>query len=369
MQAFRKKGRDFSLKPAEMLIHALDLAADAAVVVHNPSNMFYLSAGYTGEGVVYISRKTQAIITDFRYTEQAEQQAPTFRCVMTEKGMSHDQWVAKLAQEDGVSVFYYEDDYLTVKAFQALRDAIGDGATWLPLAQKPEKLREIKSEDEIRCIREACRITSEAFLKVLPEIHEGMTEKELAIRFDYLQLELGAQGNSFSTICASGENSSLPHAIPGNRKLRKGDMITLDVGCKVGGYCSDMTRTVALGEPSAEMRKVYNTVLEAQRLGREALAPGKSCYEIDKLVRDYIDSQGYVGRFGHGLGHGVGIDIHENPRLSMTCHDTVQVGHILTVEPGIYLPGVGGVRIEDTCLVTPEGNEPLTPATKELIIL
>lgn len=138
MQAFRKKGRDFSLKPAEMLIHALDLAADAAVVVHNPSNMFYLSAGYTGEGVVYISRKTQAIITDFRYTEQAEQQAPTFRCVMTEKGMSHDQWVAKLAQEDGVSVFYYEDDYLTVKAFQALRDAIGDGATWLPLAQKPK---------------------------------------------------------------------------------------------------------------------------------------------------------------------------------------------------------------------------------------
>ena len=369
MQAFQKKGRDFSLKSAQMLIQALDLAADAAVVVHNPSNMFYLSSGYTGEGVVYISRKTQAIITDFRYTEQAGQQAPAFRCVMTEKGMNHDQWVQKLAQEDGATVFYYEDDYLTVKAFQALRDAVGDGATWLPLAQKPEKLREIKSEEEIRCIREACRITSEAFLKVLPEIREGMTEKELTIRFNYLQLQLGAQGNSFSTICASGENGSLPHAIPSDRKFRKGDMITLDVGCKVGGYCSDMTRTVALGEPSAEMRKVYDTVLEAQRLGREALAPGKSCYEIDKQVRNYIDGQGYVGRFGHGLGHGVGIDIHENPRLSMTCHDTVQVGHILTVEPGIYLPGVGGVRIEDTCLVTPEGNEPLTPATKELIIL
>ena len=352
-----------------MLIQSLDLAADAAVVVHNPSNMFYLSGGYTGEGAVYVSGKTLAIITDFRYTEQAERQAPDFRCVMTEKDMNHNQWIARLAQEDGVSVFFYEDDYLTVKAFESLRAAVGDDATWLPLAQKPEKLREIKSQEELRCIRQACQITSEAFLKVLPEIREGMTEKELAIRFDYLQLQLGAQGNSFSTICASGENGSLPHAIPGERKFRKGDMITLDVGCKVGGYCSDMTRTVALGEPSAEMRKVYDTVLEAQRLGREALAPVKSCAEIDKLVRDYIDSQGYVGRFGHGLGHSVGIDIHENPRLSMTCQDTVQVGHVLTVEPGIYLPGVGGVRIEDTCLVTAEGNEPLTPATKELIIL
>ena len=144
MQAFRKKGRDFSLKPAEMLIHALDLAADAAVVVHNPSNMFYLSAGYTGEGVVYISRKTQAIITDFRYTEQAEQQAPTFRCVMTEKGMSHDQWVAKLAQEDGVSVFYYEDDYLTVKAFQALRDAIGRASAAEVAIRREQLDRELK---------------------------------------------------------------------------------------------------------------------------------------------------------------------------------------------------------------------------------
>lgn len=138
MQAFRKKGRDFSLKPAEMLIHALDLAADAAVVVHNPSNMFYLSAGYTGEGVVYISRKTQAIITDFRYTEQAEQQAPTFRCVMTEKGMSHDQWVAKLAQEDGVSVFYYEDDYLTVKAFQACATPSATALPGCPWRKSPK---------------------------------------------------------------------------------------------------------------------------------------------------------------------------------------------------------------------------------------
>ena len=369
MQAFRKKGRDFSLKPAEMLIHALDLAADAAVVVHNPSNMFYLSAGYTGEGVVYISRKTQAIITDFRYTEQAEQQAPTFRCVMTEKGMSHDQWVAKLAQEDGVSVFYYEDDYLTVKAFQALRDAIGDGATWLPLAQKPEKLREIKSEDEIRCIREACRITSEAFLKVLPEIHEGMTEKELAIRFDYLQLELGAQGNSFSTICASGENGSLPHAIPGNRKLRKGDMITLDVGCKVGGYCSDMTRTVAVGEPTDEMRRVYDTVLKAQLAGIAAAHGGVTGDVVHNTAAKVIADAGYGEYFGHGFGHSLGIEIHENPRFSPFWTQTIPSGATLSAEPGIYLPGKFGVRIEDVLWLTDEGCVDITASPKDLIIL
>lgn len=360
----------FALKPAQKLMETMQLAQNAAVVVHNPSNMFYLTGGYTGEGVVYISRETQAIITDFRYTEQAGRQAPDFRCVMVEKGLNHDQWVAKLAHGENVTMLYYEDDYLTVKAFDALRAAVGEGADWQPLAQKPEKLREIKTEAEAHCIREACRITAEAFVKMLPEIHEGMTEKQLAIRLDFLQLELGAQCNSFDTICASGENGSLPHAIPGERKVRKGDMITFDFGCKVGGYCSDMTRTVALGEPSAEMRRVYDTVLEAQRMGREALAPGKSCFEIDKLVRDYIDSQGYAGRFGHGLGHAVGIDIHENPRLSTGCHDIVEVGHVLTVEPGIYIPGLGGVRIEDTCLVTESGNDPLTGAApKELIIL
>ena len=363
----RKAG--IRLKPAQMLLEDMHLAADAAVVVHNPSNMFYLTGGYTGEGVVYISRSNRTIITDFRYTEQAERQAPDFRCVMTEKSLGHDQWVARLAQEEGVSSFYYEDDYLTVKAYDALRSAVGEESSWMPLSQRPEKLREIKTAAEAECIRQACRITSEAFRKLLPEIHEGMTEKQLAIRLDFLQLELGAQCNSFDTICASGENGSLPHAIPGERKVRRGDMITFDFGCKVGGYCSDMTRTVALGEPSAQMRHVYDTVLEAQRLGREALAPGKNCCDIDKVVRDYIDSQGYAGRFGHGLGHAVGIDIHENPRLSMTCRDIVRPGHVLTVEPGVYLPGVGGVRIEDTWLVTETGNEPLTTAPKELIIL
>ena len=347
----------------------LGLTAQNAVAVHNPSNMFYLTQGYTGEGAVYISGTRRVIITDFRYTEQAERQAPGFQVVMTDKGLSHSQWIARFCAEDEVATLRYEDDYLTVSAFEALRQAVGDGVTYHSLDKAPEKLREIKTPEEVEAIRRACAITSAAFDAILPKIHEGMTEKELQIELDFTMLRLGADGNAFDTIIASGENGSLCHAIPGSRKLRKGDMITMDYGAKVGGYCSDMTRTVALGEPSAEMRRVYDTVLHAQEACEQALAAGKCCFDIDKLARDYIDGQGYAGRFGHGLGHAVGIDIHENPRLSMTCHDTLQAGVVMTVEPGVYLPGVGGVRIENTCLVTEGGCEALTTAPKQLIIL
>ena len=354
---------------SERLVEQLGLTAQNAVAVHNPSNMFYLTQGYTGEGAVYISGTRRVIITDFRYTEQAERQAPGFQVVMTDKGLSHSQWIARFCAEDEVATLRYEDDYLTVSAFEALRQAVGDGVTYHSLDKAPEKLREIKTPEEVEAIRRACAITSAAFDAILPKIHEGMTEKELQIELDFTMLRLGADGNAFDTIIASGENGSLCHAIPGSRKLRKGDMITMDYGAKVGGYCSDMTRTVALGEPSAEMRRVYDTVLHAQEACEQALAAGKCCFDIDKLARDYIDGQGYAGRFGHGLGHAVGIDIHENPRLSMTCHDTLQAGVVMTVEPGVYLPGVGGVRIENTCLVTEGGCEALTTAPKQLIIL
>jgi Xaa-Pro aminopeptidase len=196
-----------------------------------------------------------------------------------------------------------------------------------------------------------------------------MTEKELQIELDFTMLKLGADTVAFDTIIAAGEHGSLPHAIPGNRPIRSGEMITMDFGAKVGNYCADMTRTVSLGNPSDEMRRMYDTVLRAQTMCEDALAAGKNCFDIDKLARDYIDARGYKGRFGHGLGHAVGIDIHEEPRLSTTCHDTLQAGIVITVEPGVYVPGVGGVRIEDTCLVKENGCEILTDADKQLIIL
>ena len=357
------------LNAAERLINHLRLNPKTAVAVHDPSNMFYLTEGYTGEGLVYISQESRVIITDFRYTEQAERQAPGFRVEMTGKGRGHHQILAELVKAEEITELRAETNYLSVDAFEAMRGAIGEEVSCVPLDKAPQQLRQVKTPAEIVAIRKACDITSEAFNAILQKIRPGMTEKELQIELDFTMLRLGADEFAFDTIIASGENGSLCHAIPGSRTLKNGDMITMDFGAKVGGYCSDMTRTVALGQPSEEMRRVYDTVLRAQSMCEEALMAGKNCAEIDKLARDYIDARGYAGRFGHGLGHAVGIDIHEDPRLSQTCNDILKAGVVITVEPGIYLPGVGGVRIENTCLVRENGCTPLTTADKQLIIL
>ena len=354
---------------AERLISHHRLGPTAAVAIHDPSNMFYLTEGYTGEGMVYISVASRVIITDFRYTEQAERQAPGFRVEMTEKGRGQNKILAELIQAEGITELRAETNYLSVDEFEAMRGALGEEVSCVPLHKAPQKLREIKTPTEIVAIRKACDITSEAFSAILPKIEPGMTEKELQIELDFTMFRLGADELAFDTIIASGENGSLCHAIPGDRTLKMGDMITMDFGAKVGGYCSDMTRTVALGQPSDEMRKVYETVLRAQTMCEDALMAGKTGVEIDKLARDYIDARGYAGRFGHGLGHSVGIDIHEEPRLSPNCTDVLKAGVVITVEPGIYLPGVGGVRIENTCLVKENGCVPLTTADKQLIIL
>ncbi|MBR2571677.1 MAG: aminopeptidase P family protein, partial [Clostridia bacterium] len=310
-----------------------------AVAVHDPSNMFYLTEGYTGEGVVYLSGQSRVIITDFRYTEQAERQAPGFRVEMISKGRGHSQVIAELAQAEGITELRAETNYLSVDDFEALRGAVGEEISCVPLNKAPQKLREVKSPAEVVAIRKACDITSEAFDAILPKIKPGITEKELQIELNFTMFRLGADELAFDTIIASGENGSLPHAIPGQRTLKTGDMITMDFGAKVGKYCSDMTRTVALGQPSDEMRKVYETVLRAQSMCEDALMAGKTGVEIDKLARDYIDARGYAGRFGHGLGHSVGIDIHESPNLSPNAADVLKSGVVITVEPGIYLPG------------------------------
>ncbi len=357
------------MSAADRLTDLLRMGQTTAAVVHDPSNMFYLTEGYTGEGLVYISSRTRAIVTDFRYTEQAERQAPGFTVVMTDTQKDHNHCLKELVQADGVTELRFESNWVSVDTFEKLRAAVGEDVSYVPLDGAPQKLREIKTPAEIVVMRRAADITTEAFAAILPKIREGMTEKELQIELDFTMLRLGADGNAFDTIIASGENGSLCHAIPGQRRLQRGDMITMDFGAKVGGYCSDMTRTVALGEPSAEMRRVYDTVLRAQTMCEDALAAGKNCFEIDKLARDYIDAMGYAGRFGHGLGHSVGIDIHEEPRLSQKCHETLRAGIVITVEPGVYIPGLGGVRIENTCLVKENGCVPLTTAEKQLIVL
>jgi len=349
------------------LMDRMALTENEAVLVHNPSNMFWLS-GYTGEGVVLIGRSFRAIITDFRYTEQAEQQAPSFSVEMTDKSTSHDHIVARICEKNNITTLYYEDDFLTVREFETARKVI-PGMEWKSLNRKVQLLRQVKDEKELACIAEACRITGEAFERLLPNIKEGMTEKELALMLEFDMLTHGASGLAFDTIAATGAHGSLPHAVPGDLKIKKGDMITFDFGAKFGGYCADMTRTVALGNPSDEMRKVYQIVLDAQQMAQDAVMAGKTGKEIDAIARNYIYGSGYEGRFGHGLGHAVGIDIHEEPRLSMTGEAILEENHVVTVEPGIYLPGIGGVRIENTVVVKNGGCIPLTMPTRELIIL
>ena len=257
---------------------------------------------------------------------------------------------------------------MSVRLFRSAQKAVA-GVEWTPLADEVEHMRQVKDDQEIELIERACRITGESFERILPQIREGMTEKELAVRLEFDMLEHGATSPAFTTIVAAGANGSLPHAMPGEYRIRRGDMITMDFGAKVGGYCADMTRTVALGQPSDEMRRVYETVLAAQNMAQSAVRAGADCRAVDAIARGYIDAQGYEGRFGHGLGHSLGIEIHENPRLSAAATGKLVANQLMTVEPGVYLPGIGGVRIENTVVVLEGGCRALTLPTKELLIL
>ena len=351
----------------QSLISATGLAANEAIIVYKEANLFYLT-GFKGEGIALLGAKGQAVITDFRYVEQAQRESPACTILSIEKGQSHEQAAAQLALQWGVDTLRYEDDQMTVRTFAAAQQAFGT-ARWVALKNDIEVLRQVKDESEIALIQEACRITSESFERILPEIREGVSEKELAIKLEFDMLSHGAQGLAFSTIVAAGANGSLPHAVPGDYRIRRGDMITLDFGAKVGNYCADMTRTVAVGQPTAEMRRVYETVQTAQQLAQDAVRAGGDLRAIDAIARDYIDAAGYAGRFGHGLGHSLGIEIHENPRLNAMATGKLVKGQLMTVEPGVYLPGVGGVRIENTVVVLEDGCRALTTPTRELIIL
>jgi Xaa-Pro aminopeptidase len=329
--------------------------------------MFFLS-GYTGEGLLVIARNLSAIVTDFRYVEQAREQAPGFSVHSISNEVTHAQIAASLMKEAGISQALYEDDYVTVRAAKQLAEAMGEIAL-LTLNNHPETLRQFKDQHEISLLEKACDISSEAYEFICGAIKPGMSEIQIRRLLDNSLMEQGAQTTSFHTIVASGPNGALPHAIAGDRIVQSGDMITLDFGALYKGYCADMTRTVSLGKPSEKMLEVFNIVLETQAACQDALAPGKPCNEVDALARKMIGDAGYGEYFGHGLGHSVGIDIHEDPRLSPKCTDKLAQGHVVTVEPGIYLPGTGGVRIENTCVITAHGARTLVKAPRELRIL
>lgn len=350
----------------DTFLKALAQRGDSAALIHRPENIRWLT-GYTGEGCAFVSTDAQVIITDFRYVEQAGRQAPECSCVRTGNGVSEVKAVKDLCDKYGVKRLCVETDVLTHDAYLALSTVL-EGVELVALAQLPQELRLIKDESEIECIRKAAAISCKAFENLLGKIHAGMTEKQVQILLDYEMLNLGSERPAFDTISAAGVNGSLPHAIPSDHVIAEGELLTLDFGAAIGGYCSDMTRTIGFGKIGPELREMYQRVLDSQLMALDAVRPGMVCGDLDKIARDYLDAR-YPGAFGHSLGHGVGLFIHEQPRVSTGSQTVLVPGHVITIEPGVYIPGLGGCRIEDMAILTSDGYiNPIT-APKQLIEL
>ena len=338
-----------------------------ALLLTGESNCFY-ATGFLGEGVTVVTKQGTYYITDSRYTEAAEK---TIGAAAKVWEMSRENPMSALIrralEEAGAVKVGFEEEVMTVAQHKVFSEKLS--CELLPASKLLTSLRSSKDEEEIARLVAAQKIAEGALAQLLKEIRIGMTEKEIAARLQYLMVSAGAEKLSFDTIVASGPNSSMPHAVPTERKIQKGDFITIDFGCVYGGYCSDMTRTFAIGEVSDEMRRVYNIVLEAQKAGIAAARAGISGKDIDGAAREVIEKAGYGKHFGHSLGHSLGIDIHESPNASPANEEPMPVGAVISAEPGIYLPGKFGVRIEDVLVLGEDGCRNITAFPKELLVI
>ncbi|WVP28061.1 Xaa-Pro peptidase family protein [Bacillus licheniformis] len=336
------------------------------ILVTSGVNLRYIT-GFTGSsGLAVISDDQAVFITDFRYTEQAKDQIKGFDIVQHAGGIV--QKTAEVIKEMGINKIGFEQDKMTYGTYATYKEQLG-AAELVPVSQSVEKLRLIKSSEEIKILKEAAKIADDAFSHILTVIKPGITEIEVANELEFYMRSQGADHSSFDMIVASGVRSSLPHGVASGKAIEKGDLVTLDFGAYYKGYCSDITRTVAVGEPDDELKRLYQTVFEAQAIGMRSIKPGITGKQADAYTRDYISSQGYGDYFGHSTGHGLGMEVHESPALSARSDQMLEKGMVVTVEPGIYIPGKGGVRIEDDIVLTEEGNESLTHSAKDLIIL
>lgn len=330
-----------------------------AVLVTDLNNVFYLS-GFTGTSAyLIIDTENNYIFTDFRYIQQSAQQCRDFTVID----------VKETDKCDKIFLSYescgFEDLNISLSLFNKFRKKF---RAVCPVGQLINDLRKIKTEKEIGLIKKAQQITDMAYSHILNYAKKGMTEKEIALELEFFMRKNGASAASFNIICASGERGSLPHAVTTDKKLCEGELVVLDFGCVYEGYMSDMTRTFGVGYVSDDIKDVYDTVYEAQTEALKHIAPGKICSDIHKIAEDVINKK-YPGTFGHGLGHGVGIEIHEGPAFSPRCNEVICPGNVITVEPGIYIPQKVGVRIEDMVIITADGYENITESSKELIYI
>ena len=341
---------------------------DACALVFSEENGFYFTSFASTNGVLLVTADRAVYFTDSRYLEAARQTIASCDDILDLQ--SFETSVKPLLVSLGVKKIMIEGERLSVARWQALKKALPDAVfDSEALDGIINGIRARKRGDEVEKIVKAQRIAEEALRLLLPQVKVGAVERELALELDTTMRRLGARDVSFETILISGKETSKPHGVPSDKKIERGDFVTIDFGALYQGYHSDMTRTFAVGEVSDEMARIYDTVLQAQLAGLVALAPGKVCRDVDKVSRDLIAAAGFGDRFGHGLGHSVGVEIHEYPYLNPRCDAVLQPGNVVTVEPGIYIPGFCGVRIEDMALITEAGFENLAVYPKELIVL
>ncbi|MFW6029710.1 MAG: M24 family metallopeptidase [Halanaerobiales bacterium] len=334
-----------------------------AIIIDSGINRRYLS-GFTGTaGRILLSIEKDYLFTDFRYTEQAAKEIEGLEVL--EVNRNFEEKLNEILNNLGIEKLAFESKTISYQQFQKYEDILE--CELEAVSDFVEELRVVKDDEEIENIKKAVEITDQAFDHICQFIKAGMTEKEVALELEFFMKKKGASDNAFDFIVASGKRSSLPHGVASDKVIEKGDFITMDFGTFYEGYCSDLTRTVVLGKADRKQKNIYNIVLEAQLKVIEKIKANMSCKDVDAIARDIISEAGYKDNFGHGLGHGIGLEVHEDPRLSFTSDHFLKADMIVTDEPGIYIPNWGGVRIEDDLLITEEGCEVLNKAPKELI--
>jgi Xaa-Pro aminopeptidase len=333
-----------------------------ALLVSEPANLRYVT-GFTGSnGFALVGRDVRRFVTDFRYVEQAKAEVPDF-----DREQGPQELLGALSGLAGVTRLGFDEAHLTVRAFKRLRELLPEGVELVPAAGIVEAARAVKEPGEVLRIGAAAALVDEIYGWLLEWGIVGRTEREVAVALEHEMRIRGASGPSFDSIVASAEHGALPHATPRDVAIAAGTLVTIDIGAVLDGYCSDCTRTWATGPVSDELAEIHALVLRAQVTALDAVRPGPTGRELDAVARDVIGAAGHAEHFGHGLGHGVGLVTHEAPRLARTAEARLEPGNVVTVEPGVYVPGVGGVRIEDLVVVTENGRDVLSRTTKELL--
>ena len=344
--------------------HSLD-----AVLLTCEANRFYASGfhSFGTDGVAVVTRNRNYYFTDSRYTEAAARHVRDAEIRQTDREHPYSALINEVTEKEHITRMGYEDEYMTAADFRRFSEKLH--CELVPATELLWTLRAVKDQAELECMIQAQRIAEKALADILGEIRPGVTEKEIAALLLYKMLHYGAEDKSFDPIVVSGPNGSLPHGVPSEKPIQAGEFVTMDFGCKFGGYCSDMTRTVAVGHVTEEMETVYNTVLKAQLAGIAAAKADVTGAAVDGAARQVIADAGYGPYFGHSFGHSVGVEIHENPNATPSNSKPLPAGVVISAEPGIYLPGKLGVRIEDVIVITEQGCQDITLAPKELLIL